>query len=56
MIMLALFAKMECTYAASQAGAVATANGRRTGRPSVVDPDRLEHAVILRDKGAPLGE
>lgn len=39
------------TYAAkraSQARAVATANGRRTGRPSVVDADKLEHAPLLR--------
>ncbi|MEV7574352.1 recombinase family protein [Pseudarthrobacter sp. NPDC089323] len=58
-IMLALFAEMERTYAAERAAharAVASANGRRTGRPSVVDPDKLEHAIMLRDKGAPMRE
>ncbi|WP_314326262.1 recombinase family protein [Paenarthrobacter ilicis] len=58
-ILLALFAEMERTYAAERAAharAVATANGRRTGRPSVVDPDKLEHALMLRDKGAPMSE
>lgn len=58
-VMLALFAEMERTYAAeraSHARAVATANGRRTGRPSVVDPDKLEHALMLRDKRVPMRE
>jgi DNA invertase Pin-like site-specific DNA recombinase len=58
-VMLALFAEMERTYAAERAAharAVATANGRRTGRPSVVEPAKLEHAVMLRDKGAPIRE
>jgi DNA invertase Pin-like site-specific DNA recombinase len=58
-VMLALFAEMERTYAAERAAharAVATANGRRTGRPSVVDPDKLEHALMLRDKGVPMRE
>lgn len=58
-VMLALFAEMERTYAAERAAharAVATANGRRTGRPSVVDPDKLEHALMLRDKGTPMRE
>ncbi|BCW42739.1 recombinase family protein (plasmid) [Arthrobacter sp. StoSoilB3] len=58
-VMLALFAEMERTYAAERAAharAVATANGRRTGRPSVVDPDKLEHAAMLREKGAPIRE
>lgn len=27
----------------------AEANGRRTGRPTVVDADKLEHAALLRD-------
>ncbi|MEV7134375.1 recombinase family protein [Arthrobacter sp. NPDC093128] len=47
-VMLALFGQMERTYAAeraSHARAVPTANGRRTGRPSVVDPAKLEHAA-----------
>lgn len=58
-VMLALFAEMERTYSAERvahARAVATANGRRTGRPSVVDPAKLEHAVMLRDKGASIRE
>lgn len=58
-VMLALFAEMERTYAAERtahARAVATANGRRTGRPSVVDAAKLEHALMLRDKGAPMRE
>ena len=58
-VMLALFAEMERTYAAERAAharAVATANGRRTGRPSVVDAAKLEHALMLRDKGAPMRE
>jgi hypothetical protein len=53
-VMLALFGEMERTYAAeraSHARAVATADGRRTGRPSVIDADKLEHAALLRDKG-----
>ena len=58
-VMLALFAEMERTYAAeraSHARAVAAAHGRHTGRPSVVDPDKLEHALMLRDKGVPIRE
>lgn len=54
-VMLALFAEMERTYAAERAAharAVATANGRRTGRPSVVDAAKLEYALMLREKGA----
>jgi DNA invertase Pin-like site-specific DNA recombinase len=50
--MLVLFAEMERTCAAeraSHARALARANGRSTGLPSVVDPDKLEHAVKLRD-------
>lgn len=58
-VMLALFGEMERTYAAeraSHARAVASAHGRRTGRPSVVDADKLEHAVLLRDKGLSMKE
>jgi DNA invertase Pin-like site-specific DNA recombinase len=58
-VLLALFAEMERTYAAeraSHARAVASANGRRTGRPSVVDADNLEHAALLRDKGFSMKE
>jgi hypothetical protein len=31
-------------------------HGQRTGRPAVVDPDKLEHALMLRDKGVPIRE
>lgn len=58
-LMLALFAEMERTFAAERAAharAVATANGRRTGRPSVVDAAKLEHALMLRERGAPMRE
>lgn len=58
-VMLALFGQTERTYAterASHARAVATANGRRTGRPSVVDPAKLEHAALLRAKGSSIQE
>ncbi|MHA7306599.1 recombinase family protein [Arthrobacter sp. TMN-49] len=58
-VMLALFGQMERTYAverAAHARAVAASAGRRTGRPSVVDPDTLEHAVLLRDSGATMAE
>lgn len=58
-VMLALFAQMERTYAterASHARAVATAHGRQTGRPSTVNPDKLEHAIMLRDKNVPIRE
>lgn len=54
-LMLALFGQMERTYAAERAArarAVATANGRRTGRPPVVDPAKLEHAALLRANGS----
>ena len=53
-VLLALFAQMERTYTverAAHARAVATAKGRRVGRPSVVDPDRLAYAAHLRDTG-----
>jgi DNA invertase Pin-like site-specific DNA recombinase len=58
-VMLALFGEMERTYAAERAAharAVASANGRRTGRPSVIDADKLEHAALLRDKGFSMKE
>ena len=59
LVMLALFAQMERTYAAERAAharAAATANGRRTGRPTVVNPTKLEHAALLREKGASIAE
>lgn len=58
-VLLALFAEMERTYAAeraSHARAVASANGRRPGRPSVIDADKLEHAALLREKGLSMKE
>ncbi len=53
-VLLALFAQMERTYTverAAHARSVAAAKGRRVGRPSVVDPDKLACAVHLRDAG-----
>jgi DNA invertase Pin-like site-specific DNA recombinase len=53
-VMLALFGQMERTYAierAAHARAVATARGRRVGRPSVVDPSKLAYAEHLRNEG-----
>lgn len=58
-VMLALFGQMERTYAAERAAharAVATANGRRTRRPSVVEPDALEHAALLRASGSTISQ
>ncbi len=58
-VLLALFGQMERTYTlerAAHARAVATAKGRRIGRPSVVDPDRLAYAGHLRDAGHTLAE
>jgi hypothetical protein len=43
---------MERTYSlerAAGARAAAEARGRRVGRPSTIDPDRLDYAVHLRD-------
>jgi DNA invertase Pin-like site-specific DNA recombinase len=53
-VMLALFGQMERTYAierAAHARAVATSQGRRVGRPSVVDPTKLAYAEHLRTEG-----
>jgi DNA invertase Pin-like site-specific DNA recombinase len=58
-VLLALFAQMERTYTverAAHARAVAAAKGRRVGRPSVVDPDKLAYAVHLRDTGHTIAE
>ncbi len=52
-VLLALFAQMERTYTverATHARAVATANGRRVGRPTVVDPDKLAYAAPPRPR------
>jgi DNA invertase Pin-like site-specific DNA recombinase len=58
-VMLALFAQMERTYSlerAAGARAAAAAKGRRIGRPSVVDPDKLAYAAHLRDTGSTIAE
>ena len=58
-VLLALFGQMERTYTlerAAHARAVATAKGRRVGRPTVVDPDKLAYPVPLRDAGHSIGE
>ena len=58
-VLLALFAQMERTYTlerAAHARAVATAKGRRTGRPSVVTESQIAHAIQLRDAGATAAE
>ncbi|MFF0818084.1 recombinase family protein [Rhodococcus sp. NPDC003318] len=58
-VLLALFAQMERTYAlerAAHARQVATAKGLRTGRPSVVTESQIAHATQLRDAGATVAE
>jgi DNA invertase Pin-like site-specific DNA recombinase len=58
-VLLALFAQMERTYTlerAAHARAVATAKGRRVGRPVVVDPAKLEWAAHLRETGNTIAE
>jgi DNA invertase Pin-like site-specific DNA recombinase len=58
-VLLALFAQMERTYAlerAAHARSVAVAKGRPVGRPSVVDADRLAYATHLRDAGHTFAE
>lgn len=58
-VLLALFGQMERTYTlerAAHARAVATAKGRRVGRPSVVDPDKLAYAAHLRETGHTIAE
>lgn len=58
-VLLALFAQMERTYAmerAAHARAVATAKGRRVGRPVVVDAAKLGYAAHLRDSGHTIAE
>lgn len=58
-VLLALFGQMERTYSverAAHARAVATAKGRRVGRPSVVDPDKLAYAEHLRESGHTIAE
>jgi len=58
-VLLALFAQMERTYMlerAAHARAVATAKGRRIGRPVLVDADKLAYAAHLRDTGHTVAE
>jgi DNA invertase Pin-like site-specific DNA recombinase len=58
-VLLALFGQMERTYTlerAAHARSVATAKGRRIGRPSVVDADKLAYAVHLRESGHTMAE
>lgn len=58
-VLLALFGQMERTYAierAAHARAVATAKGRRIGRPVLVDADKLQYAAHLRDNGHTIAE
>ncbi len=58
-VLLALFGQMERTYAmerAAHARAVATAKGRRIGRPVLVDPSKLSYAAHLRDSGDTIAE
>ncbi len=58
-VLLALFGQMERTYTlerAAHARAVATAKGRRIGRPPVVDPDKLAYATHLRENGHSVAE
>jgi len=53
-VLLALFAQMERTYMlerAAHARAVATAKGRRVGRPRVVSADQLQYAEHLLQAG-----
>jgi DNA invertase Pin-like site-specific DNA recombinase len=50
---------MERTYTierAAHARAVATAKGRRIGRPVLVDPAKLDYAAHLRDTGRTIAE
>jgi len=53
-VLLALFAQMDRTYTcerAAHARAVAAADGRQVGRPSLLDPAALACAAHLRDAG-----
>lgn len=58
-VLLALFGQMERTYSlerAAGARAAAEAKGRRTGRPTVVDPDKLAYAAHLRNTDHTIAE
>ncbi len=58
-VLLALFGQMERTYTlerADHARAVATAKGRRVGRPVLVDQAQLDYAAHLRAAGHTIAE
>jgi DNA invertase Pin-like site-specific DNA recombinase len=58
-VLLALFGQMERTYTlerAAHARAVATAKGRRVGRPVTVDRAQLDYAAHLRAAGRTIAE
>jgi DNA invertase Pin-like site-specific DNA recombinase len=58
-VLLALFAQMERTYTlerAAHARSVATAKGRRVGRPVLAEQAKLEWASHLRDTGHTIAE
>jgi DNA invertase Pin-like site-specific DNA recombinase len=58
-VLLALVGQMERTYTierAAHARAVATAKGRRIGRPVLVDTAKLDYAAHLRDSGQTIAE
>ena len=58
-VLLALFGQMERTYTlerAAHARAVATAKGRRVGRPTVVSEAQLAYAIQLRESGSTVPE
>ncbi len=58
-VLLALFGQMERTYTlerAAHARAVATAKGRRVGRPVTVDRAQLDYAAHLRTAGHTIAE
>jgi DNA invertase Pin-like site-specific DNA recombinase len=58
-VLLALFAQMERTYSlerAAHARSVATAKGRRVGRPVVVTAHQIDYAQHLRETGSTIAE
>jgi len=58
-VLLALFGQMERTYMlerAAHARSVATAKGRRVGRPPVVNANQVDYARRLRDEGLTMAE
>jgi len=58
-VLLAMFAQMERTYTAERAAharAVATAQGRRVGRPVLVSAKQIKYAAHLREVGHTMGE